>query len=399
MRVLFLSPYPPSRVRVRPFSWITGLAALGHEVHLVVLQPPGESSEIAGDVRRACAAVDVFPLTRRMTLVNAVGALPRLGEPLQYAYSHHAEAEHHVEALAASGRFDVVHVEHMRGAALASRVRGVPVVFDAVDCISALFEETIRHAPSAASRLMARLDLGRSRRFEARAPFSFSRLLVTTAPEAEAFVALAGPEAASRVAVVGHGVDTDYFAPADTTARSGVVFTGKLSYHANAAAALRLAQDIMPLVWRECPDTPVVLAGQDPPAAIRALARNPRVTVTGYVADMRTVLARAAVAACPLVYGRGVQNKVLEAMASGVPVVMSEAPARVFNGVADRDYVVADTDRDVAARIVGLLRDGELRRRVGQAGREYTTQFHRWSRCVGRLEEVYRAVLARTGTR
>jgi hypothetical protein len=205
VRVLFLSPYLPSRIRVRPYHWVRSLVALGHEVHLVALSPPEDAGTPADEMRRLCAGVDLFALARGRTLVNAVRALPRLHTPIQLAYSHHPRAEARAEQLAASGRFDVVHIEHLRGVALSSRIHGVPIVFDAVDSIAALFGETMRHAPSRGARWTARMDLARTRRFESRAPSRFTRMVVTSEREAAAFVGLAGPASRERLSVVPNG--------------------------------------------------------------------------------------------------------------------------------------------------------------------------------------------------
>lgn len=393
LRILFLSPYVPSRVRVRPYSWIRSLVALGHDVHLVALTPPDDGTPTAEGLRALGVPVDLFPLTRLRTLANAAWAMPRLGTPLQLAYSRQARAARHVEQLAASGRYDVVHVEHMRGVALASRVGPLPVVFDAVDSISALFAEAVRSAPSRATRWMARLDLARSRRFEARAPSVFSRVVVTSPREASAFVDLAGPSARDRLLVVGNGVDADYFRPPATSVGRAVVFTGKLSYHANAAAAVRLVERVMPAVWAGRPATPVILAGKDPPPEVRALGRHPQVEVTGDLEDMRTAFARAAVAVCPLVYGAGIQNKVLEALASGVPAIVTPAVAGALSGEAGRHYLVAESDAELAAAVTATLDDALRRRTLAMAGRAYVERHHRWETLASLLVEGYRAAL------
>jgi glycosyltransferase involved in cell wall biosynthesis len=393
MRILFLSPYVPSAVRIRPYSWIRALARLGHAVHLVALQPPEDAWAPLGELKRLCSSIDVMPLTRARTLVNGLLMLPTR-QPLQLAYAHSPVGERYVEELVDEGRCDVVHVEHLRGVALATRAHGVPVVWDAVDSISALFAETVKLAPGRSQRWMARLDLGRTRRFEARAPRRFERTLVTSPNDAQAFATLAGVSALGRIEVVANGVDTDYFHPDDTSTREAVVFSGKLSYHANAAAALRLVRQVMPLVWARHPRVPVVLAGKDPPGIVERLAEDRRVRVTGYLPDLRPVFAGAAVAACPLVYGAGIQNKVLEAMACGVPVVTTPAAGSALAAVADRDVLLADTDPAFAEAIGRCLADAAYARAIGEAGRAYVEREHQWPVLGERLATIYAAACA-----
>jgi glycosyltransferase involved in cell wall biosynthesis len=393
MRILFLSPYVPSTVRIRPYSWIRALAGLGHEVHLIALRPPEDAWAPDDELRRCCASVRILPLSRGKTLVNALATLPTM-RPLQLAYSHCPAAEREAAALAARGAFDVVHIEHLRGVALAARLRQVPTVWDAVDSISALFTETARLAPGRGQRLMARLDLGRTRRFEARAPRRFDRVLVTSPRDAQAFVRLAGASALGRIAVIPNGVDTAYFTPDATSTREAVVFSGKLSYHANTAAALRLVQRVMPRVWARYPLTPVIVAGKDPPDVIGRLTNDPRVEVTGFLGDLRPVFARAALAASPLVYGAGIQNKVLEAMACGVPVVTTPDAGAALGAAPGREVALAESDEEFAEAICRLLGERERREAMGDAGRAYVEREHQWPRLGERLAGVYAAAQA-----
>lgn len=392
LRILFVAPYLPSLVRVRPYQWIRSLKRLGHLVHVVALRPPEDRWADVDSLRALCDSVDVFDLTRQQTLVNTARAV-LTGAPLQAAYSTHPDAARRIGEFAASGRFDVVHIEHLRGVALAGDVRAIPVVYDAVDSITGLFEQAAVQAPGRSHRLMATLDLARTRRFEAKVPFRFDRTLVTSQAEAETFVRLAGHAAAGRLAVLPNGVDLDYFTP-PAAPRSGsdglrILLSGKMSYHANEAAALWLVNEIMPRVWVRRPDATVVLAGKDPGTALRELA-GPRVEVTGFLPDLRQELWRATVAVAPLRYGAGIQNKVLEAMACGLPVVTTSAVVRALEPSARESVVVADTAESLANALVDAVDSAERLRAAGRAARAYVERHHDWDRQARRLADIYR---------
>ncbi len=390
MRILFVAPYVPSPIRVRPYQWIRTLSKLGHQIRLVVLQPPEDSwlSEIP--VRECCESVEVFPLTRLRTLVNATGALP-WSLPLQAAYSRHPAAERFVADQARD--CDVVHVEHLRGALLARRVSGVPTVIDAVDSISALFEQAGADAPSWQHRLMARADLSRTRKFEASLPLRFDRTVVSSRHDAAAFRRLAGSASSDRVVAVPNGVDLEYFRPdARMPERATVLFTGKMSYHANEAAALRLVERIMPLVWQRRPDVKVTLAGKDPSPAVKHLARDPRVTVTGFVDDFRPLFWSTAVVAAPLVYGTGIQKEVLEAMACGAPVVASPNACEALNVLNGRELLVGEDDDQFARQMLLVMRDAGVRQQIAREGRRYVVTHHDWCEMGRRLIAVYEDV-------
>ncbi len=393
MRILFVVPYIPSLVRVRPYNLIRALAGQGHELHLVFLRPPEDRGVLVEELQTFCRVVEVFPLSRARTLLNGLRALPtRL--PLQAAYSHQPEAERHLQRLAASGHFDLLHLEHLRGAVLADNIQGLPRVFDSVDSITYLFEQARQYAPGWRQRLMAGLDLARTRHYEAQLPGRFDQLLVTSPIDKQAYQQLAGPTAADRIAVLPNGVDLNYFQPTATPREPAtVLFSGKLSYHANAAAALYLAQEIMPGVWAKHPKARLVLAGKDPGPALRALAVDPRITITGTLPDLRPVFAQATLAVAPLRYGAGVQNKVLEAMASGLPVVATSSVLGALHAEPGRQLLVGANTAELADQILALIEQPMLRKQLAEAGRAYVEAQHDWATIAGALVEIYRRVL------
>jgi polysaccharide biosynthesis protein PslH len=389
MRVLFVAPYLPSPVRVRPYQLIRALAAAGHSVHLVALQPPEDDWAPIAPLFETCEGVDIFRMPRIRTLWNGLRALPTR-RPLQAAYSHHPELERHLAGLARPESFDVVHVEHLRGAVLADGVTGLPRVFDAVDSITLLFEQAGQKAPGLAQRVIARADLARTRRFEAAAPWAFDRTVITSPLDRDALVRLAGDGAASRIAVLPNGVDTAYFRRAAAIPSDPLVlFTGKMSYHANASAAQFLAAEVMPLVWRSSPAARLAIVGKSPSPAVRALSADSRVEVTGFVDDIRPWFARASVAVAPMLYGVGIQNKILEAMASGVPVVATSRTGGSLLARRGIEFLVGDSAREISAQITRVLGDPRLRASLSTAGRLYVEAHHDWRAAAARLVSVY----------
>jgi glycosyltransferase involved in cell wall biosynthesis len=162
-----------------------------------------------------------------------------------------------------------------------------------------------------------------------------------------------------------------------------------MSYHANVSMTVRFVKEIFPRILAGRPDATLWIVGQDPPRAIRRLAREPAITVTGTVDDVRPYLQRAALAVAPLTYGVGIQNKVLEAMACRTPVVASPqavAALKVRSGV---EVVIAADENDTAQAVLSLLNDPDRRSAIGHAGRQYVERRHRWSDAVEEVEEIY----------
>ena len=292
----------------------------------------------------------------------------------------------------------MVHIEHLRGAEFGRAVNGTPTVFDSVDSIALLFEQARRFGPTWRSRLMARLDLGRTRRYEGQLLTRFQRVLVTSPRDRNTLAQLSNtPVGDERFVIFPSGVDLDYFQPMDIPRDPAtVIFTGKMSYHANFATALDLATQVMPLVWQQLPHARLTLAGKDPSADLLALSADPRITVTGTVPDLRPYLARATVAVSSIRYGAGIQTKVLEATAMGTPVVSTPKSIAALQVQPGKDLLLADTPPAIAQAVLALLTDEALRRRIGQAGRRYVETHHDWRVMVDRLEKVYRQAMAET---
>lgn len=395
MDILFAVPYVPNPIRVRPFHLIRGLLRRGHRVTVATLwATPAERADLAA-LRAAGAAVIAHRLPRWRSLWNCLRALPT-GAPLQAAFCWHPALAREIAARQRGGRHDLLHVEHLRGARLAlaaAAVPGPPIVWDSVDCISALFAQAATQSRSRAGRLMARAELPRTRRHEGWLLGQFARVLVTSPTDRDALLALATD--AAPITVLPNGVESDDVAPGDGGRDPAtLVITGKMSYHANVTAALHLVTDIMPLVWAVRPEVRVEIAGKEPPPTLRALAADHRVTVTGTVPDLRPYLRRATIAVAPVPYGVGIQNKTLEAMASGAPVVASPQASAALTAQPGRDLEIAASPEAFAATLLALLADPARRARLGAAGRAYVVRHHSWDAIVAALESSYAAALA-----
>jgi glycosyltransferase involved in cell wall biosynthesis len=223
----------------------------------------------------------------------------------------------------------------------------------------------------------------------------FSRVLVTSQQDKDALISLSAmPGISDRVTVIPNGVDLEYFSPAPEVERkeNSIVISGKMSYHANITMVLNFVETIWPKIEAQRPGVQLWVVGKDPTKEILALSKRPNITVTGTVKDLRPYLRRAAVAAVPLVYGAGIQNKVLESMACGTPVVAAPGAVAALQVEAGQHLLTADRADDFAEKTIRLLNCAEERTAVGAAGREYVIRNHNWDRITANLEEVYHAV-------
>ncbi len=385
MRILLLAPYVPSRIRVRPYQFIRELSKR-HEITVLATGPARESSHVA-QLKEECHRVHFVPMHLATGILScALGALR--GDPLQASICHSPALVNALRSLLSAESFDLVHVEHLRAARLVDVLPArIPRVFDAVDSISLLHARTLVSSHSVRQRAVAAMELGRTRSFERRILAAFDRTAITSPEDRDQLLRLA-PDA--HVTVVPNGVDMGYFAPMRPPREPAtLVFSGKMSYHANVTAALYFARNILPLIRARRPEVQLRIAGADPPDAIRALARDPGITVTGYVPDLRPSIGTASLAVCPVTVKVGIQNKLLEAMAMGVPVVSTHEGVAGLRAQAGRDLAVAGGPTEFAAVVLELLNDPARAGEMGRAGRRYVEAQHRWDVMAGALEHLY----------
>jgi len=270
-------------------------------------------------------------------------------------------------------------------------------VYDSVDCISMLFEQATQKGAQLRSRLITAIDLARTRRYEAQLLTQYDQIAITSWRDKDALDKLAHrylpPQTrVAPVTVVTNGVDLEYFLPQTLTPplpSPTLVFTGKMSYHANVAAVVHFAQDILPYVWASNPHVRFQIVGKDPPEPVRQLAADERIQVTGTVPDLRPYLAQATVAVCPALYAVGIQNKVLEAMAMGAPVVSTPAGCAALSAKESQEILVAEGEREFADAVLRILADPALAKQLSVAGRRHVETYHSWDASARQLVETY----------
>lgn len=419
MRILFVTPYVPSLIRVRPFNFIKQLSRR-HSVTLVSLTQGDEVEGAALDeLQNHCENVLAFPLSRTRSVASCCRRFLS-SMPLQAAYTCASDISSLVSELARVRPFDLLHVEHIRGAHLADGVTHIPRVFDSVDCITRLLKLRLAHQKGPIQRALHYEELLKMRAYEPRVAATFDRVIVTSRHDKKALETLqrrlgawpddrsdAGvtarptefgdesdgetPNQWDRFTVVQNGVDCEYFRPmpVDSDLRT-VVFSGRMSYYPNVVAVQRFYNEVFPRIRARRPDVRYKIVGSDPPDSVRKLAEDKSVEVTGYAPDLRPHLASASVVVCPLTVGVGIQNKVLEAMAMGKPVVASSVACKgIPDAVSGKHLVRVDDPEEMAEAVLGLMDGREYASRLGDRARRFVEESYSWGAAVRDLEEVH----------
>jgi len=382
MRILYLAhrvPYPPNKGdKIRSYHHVRHLARC-HEVHLLsFVDEPGDDAG-AQALRECCATVGLVRLDKKQALVRGAWALAR-GRSLSEGYFGCGAMRHAVARAAAERRFDLAWAF---SSVMASYLTNVNVPRRVVDIVDVDSEKWRQFADRSRGplRWAYRLEARRLRAFEASLGAWTDRVLFVSPGEVALFRSFC-PQAAD-VRVIANGVDTEYFRA--TSGEIGprqpqLLFTGALDYRPNVEAVLSFARDILPLIRRDIPEARFVAVGHRPAARLlqEVSAHGGALQIAGSVPDVRPYFRAARVYVAPLQLGRGVQNKILEAMAMRVPVVASPLAVAGLEVDAGRHALVCTRPEEFAAAVVSLLRDERRCRELTDAASHLIAERYSW---------------------
>jgi polysaccharide biosynthesis protein PslH len=386
MRILMVSqavPYLPCHdgFRLIPANLIRNLCER-HEIHLIALSGDGESEEQSRWPHDYCKSVSIFRSdkgvrARQRAVTGAVD--PSLTRFVQDAIT--------------KVRPDVLHLE---GGSLAPILRSTAREFPGVLCVhdskALRYQEFAGYAASGRERLRLKLLSFLAHREERRWFGYADRVVVTSPADAQALSDTVNSE---RIAVIANGVDLKYFAHRPAPEAGRIVFTGNMSWPPNEDAAEHFARELMPAIGNRIPGASFWIVGTQPSARVQNLAGLPNIHVTGTVADIRPWIWSATVYASPLRFGLGVKNKILEAMASGAPIV---ATSRSLSGTPlsdGRHALIADDDAKFAESVVRLLSNPEVCESLSHEARRKAEAEYSWQSVATEYERLYREALAR----
>jgi len=395
VRVLFLThrlPYAPNRGdRTRAYHMLRHLAAQA-EVDLFSLVHDGDEARHASDIRPYVTTLTTARVRRVHQIYRGLNAVC-VGAPLTHALLDAFGSRRMLAELIQRRPPDVLfaYCSGMAQFAFEPGLRSLPLVLDMVDVDSEKWGQLSKRASGPLAWVYSR-EARRLGAFEKAAAARATVSLVVNERERYAMAQLA-PDA--RICIVGNGVDVETFKPpAPPVEEPRVVFCGVMNYPPNIEAAVWLAREVWPLVTARHSTAQLTLLGANPTGVVSAL-RQPGIEVTGTVPDVREFLWRSAVAVAPLRVARGVQNKVIEAVAAGLPCVITPQVAQGLPPSVLRACVSADSPAAVAAQIVRLLRCTPSERRA-MASSAHVSDLA-WGRQLAGLFEILKDAARQRG--
>jgi sugar transferase (PEP-CTERM/EpsH1 system associated) len=390
MNLLFLAhriPFPPNKGdKIRSHALLKHLA-VRHRLFLGSFVDEEADFQYQGAVEAMTAGCRLIALSKRVKQARSAGALLTGASITEAVYRSRALAAWIDRVL----RTEAIDAALVFSSAMAPYLMRRPIaratLFDMVDLDS---DKWRQYAGSAAPPLaqLYRREADKLLALERAAASAFARTYLVSPYEAASFCELA-PTAKDRVRALSNGVDLERFHPGHFASPfpagiTPIVMTGRMDYWPNEDGAIWFAKTVLPMVKQAIPNARFFVVGAQPGKTLLAL-NGPDVAVVGEVPDIRAYIANARAVVAPLRIARGVQNKVLEAMAMGVPVVATGDASRALAVRNGHDLYVESMPEDFAASVVAAA-EGATRDRIAANGRAYVEQNHQWTRLLGSLD-------------
>jgi len=384
-------PFPPNKgEKIRAFHQLRYLSERGHTIDLCTFADDPDDMHHHDELLKYCRSVRIVSKPKKINTVRSLTALP-VAQPLSVGFYRSIRMNFIVRNLLRANSYDVIFcysspmAEFVRNGRFKSRV---PVrIMDFVDVDSDKWKQYSEHKTQpmksvylAEAHLLARYERSIAREFDAST--------LVSEEEAKTFRSIA-PESNDIVSVP-NGVDTAYFGetkrkppPKDTPI---LVFVGQMDYFANVDGVKYFAKEVFPGVRNRIPQARFQIVGRAPTAEVKSLSSIPGVEVTGGVDDVRDYLGAATIMVAPLRIARGIQNKVLEAMAARVPIVAAPAAFAGIEGRPGTHALVCDNAESYAQDIIKLIDDDYLKRQLVREARALVENEYAWAPAMRKLE-------------
>lgn len=387
MKILYIChrfPFPPKRGgKIRPFNMISHLSQ-NHEVTVISLaRSNGEALDGEG-IAEHCHEYKMARIGNISARVRMVANMVTM-QPSSMGYFYSPEMEGYVKQALTGTDFDLIFVHCSSVAQYVENTTNIPKILDFGDMDSQKWLEysRVRHFPMSLGYWLEGIKLERSEKILAG---KFNYCTCTTKAELET---LRSFNTGVRADWFPNGVDYEFFKPDDRPYEPDTVcFIGRMDYYPNQECMFDFCKNTLPLIRQKRPGVKLKIIGANPSPEIRDLDRLENVTVTGSVPDVRPHVLSSAVNIAPLNIARGTQNKILESLAMGVPVVSSIQAAGGIDALPDKHFLMASTPQEYAEAIIRLLESKEDREKFSQAGRERMLSNHDWHASMLRLDQI-----------
>lgn len=396
MKIMFVChrfPFPPKRGgKIRPFNIIRHLTESGHAVTVGTLARSDEELRDGQGLTEYCRTILVG---RTGTIAPVAKMIVRLSTPVpsSMGYFHSSRLKRMIRNELEKNDYDLIIVHCSSVAQYIPADTGIPSILDFGDMDSHKWLDYSRFKSFPLS-LGYRLEGSKLLREEKRLSRKFTTSTCTTRAELET---LQSYESAVATDWFPNGVDADYFTPSKQPYDpNGICFIGRMDYYPNQQAMLSFCENILPMIRAQRPSVHLTIVGAEPSKEILKLQEKEYITVTGTVPDVRDYVRSAALTVAPLSIARGTQNKILESMGMGVPVVCTNTAAGGVDAIPEEHFLTATDSQEFAMQTLRILDSTKERERLSAAARSRVLTNHSWPSSMQKLDGIIRDTLERS---
>jgi polysaccharide biosynthesis protein PslH len=389
MKLLFVTPrfpYPPLKGdQVVSYHRLRTLSQR-HEVTLLTFYQNSEELENIKHIKTYCQNIHTVKIPKWQSFFNlAKGVFSYL--PLQVSYYYSDAFRNKVNQILSTNNFDAIHLFLLRVAPYFKDI-STPKVIELIDSMQLNLERRIA-LESFPVRNILQEELRRIIIYEQNLHKSFEKIVVVSEKDAKLIPG-------QNVQIIPNGIDTELFrqqqqSPLNPT----LIFSGNMSYAPNIHAVKWFVEHCLPIIQQTIPDVSFVIAGANPSKEVQSLGQTKGVKVTGFVKSMSDTLRSANIGVAPMQSGSGIQNKILEAMSTGLPVVTTNLGLGSIKAKPNNEILVADTPEDFAQKTIYLLQNPLKAKEIGHQARKYVVDNHSWDFAANEVEQLYHQILNR----
>ncbi len=392
MKILFVAnrvPYPPFRGdKLKIYNLAKRLSAK-HQLYLITFAESKDDFKYKKELSEVFSEILIISLPKWQSYLQCILAVFSK-TPFQVAYFKSRKMSHCIVDFIARFEVDVIHTQHLRMAQFTENL-SLPKILDLPDAFSLYWQRRIQNQKNQVLRFFEKWEFKRLFDYEGQINIKFNTSLVCSAEDLKY---LQEKHHIQNLKLLRNGVDLNTF-KSDAQSyeiEAVLLFTGNMDYAPNIDAVLYFVNDILPLIKKSVPEAKFIIAGQRPVREIREL-QSETIEVTGFVQNLMEVYENASVVVSPLRFGAGTQNKVLEALAMGIPVVSGPIG---FSGLELQtgEGVFMETEPQLfAQKVIELLHSKELRKKTGERGKLAATQKFSWDIISLQLERYFQECL------
>jgi polysaccharide biosynthesis protein PslH len=386
MKILVITtrfPFPIVRGDIRRLYHFIVYLAKQHEIYLITLIHNNEQKKWIKELEPYCKDIQTFLLPKYISYINCIlSCLTKYPAQMRYFYSK--AFRQLVNRVVEANEIDAGFVFLLRSAYAIMDKTNLPLILDYQDCFSENMRQRGRKSHNFIIRGLWNIEADKTMYWEKNAAKVFQKRTVIS--ENDRFLL---PENDDLI-VLPNGVDCKKFFPVpfNQKAKTELLFHGNMSYFANIEAVKAFCSEVWPSVKEMIPDIRFTIVGDKPAPEVLKLQEDPRITVTGFVESMVPFLQHATVGTYYMVNGTGMQNKILEAMASGVPVVTTSYGVQGLAHGKEKFLRIADNREEFIEQIISLLRDEDMRINMAFDARRYVEDNYSWEKVGANLEEI-----------